>query len=380
MSDMHLMIPGPVEASDEVLTAMGAQTIPHYGPQFLALFHDTIEKLQCLFETQGEVIMVPGPGSAALDAAVGSMIPQGHSVALLNNGFFSTRLGQMAEGYGIKLWTLHAEWGAHIDPDDLRTFLARSIPEAERAGQPIRALLLCHHETSTGVLNPLQAIAATAAEFDLPVIVDAVASWGGVRIPVDEWGLDVVVSVPNKCLAAPPGIAVASVSRRAWEMAAANPSKHGWYLDLRTWRYYIDEWAWHPYPTTMPTNNIAALNRALVEVFAIGVDAFRQTFLDAAARTRAGMADLGFALFPKPEYAAPLVTALRGQPGVDLDDMLKYLREQHNMMLGGGIADLHGKIFRVGHMGKAKAPQVVDALLAATAQYLREKAPAVSID
>jgi alanine-glyoxylate transaminase/serine-glyoxylate transaminase/serine-pyruvate transaminase len=369
------MIPGPVEAEDSVLEALGQQTIPHYGPQFMALFHDTLEKLQCLFETQGEVIMMPGPGSGALDAALGSLVPGGDGVAVLESGFFGRRLVSMAEAYGLQPHVLTTPWGRHIDPDDVRAFLRQEVGRAAQDGHPLRALALCHHETSTGVLNPLREIAAVAAEFNLAVIVDAVASWGGVRIPVDEWGIDVCVSVPNKCLAAPPGLAVASVSQRAWDMAAHNPSKHGWYLDLRTWRQYIDMWDWHPYPTTMPTNNIAALNQALVNVFDEGVDAFRASFAAAAERARTGLGRLGFTLYPDPAYAAPVVTALNGQPGVDLDAMLRYLREEHGMMLGGGIAELHGRIFRVGHMGLARRIEVVDALIAAVAEYLHEHAP-----
>jgi len=375
VGNMRLLIPGPVEAEDSVLDALSAQTIPHYGPVFMALFHDTTEKLQRLFETKGDVIMVPGPGTAAIDAAVGSLIMPGSSAVVVNNGFFGTRLAQITRAYGVHVHELRAPWGQPVLASDLRALLKDVQPKAERDGAPVHALVLVHHETSTGVLNPLEELASAGREHGLAVIVDAVASWGGVRIPVDAWGIDACISVGNKCLGAPPGVAVAAISERAWQMAAENPAPHGWYLNLKTWRYYMDEWDWHPYPTTMPTNNIAALNRALGNVFDKGVDEFRVGFTAAAERARAGLGRLGFTLFPEPGYAAPVISAMNGQPGVDLNDMLRYLRDERGYMLGGGIADLHGKIFRVGHMGLARMPEVVDGLIEATADYLSERAP-----
>lgn len=377
MTEVRLMIPGPVEAEDSVLSVIGEQTLPHYGPLWMPLFEETVSLLKQLFMTQGDVIVMPGPGSAALDAAVASLVPQGASACVLDNGFFGMRATQIIEANGIHPWVVKAPWGRHVDPADVRTSLRDWIPQAKRAGQPIRALVMIHHETSTGVLNPLRDIAAVAHEFDLPLIVDAVASLGGVPVAVDEWGIDVCVSVPNKCLGVPPGVALMAVSPRAWELAKSNPSRHGWYLDLRTWRWYIDNWGdWHPYPTTLPTNNIVALHQGLKDIFAGGLEAHFAAFQRAAAQAREGMAALGFTLFPEPQYAAPPISAFNARPDVDTGDLLRYLLHEHGLMVSGGLAELKGKIFRVGHMGRAREPQVVSALLEATRIYLTEHAPA----
>jgi len=370
----RLLIPGPVEAEDDVLEALGAQTLPHYGALWMRLFNETTDYLQRLFQTQGNVLMIPGPGTAAFEAALGSMVPRGEGVVVLDNGFFGARIRQIAERYGIHPWAVEVPWGKAIDPDDLRRDLPGLIQQARDAGKPIRALVVVHHETSTGVLNPLQPIASVAHEFDLPVIVDAIASFGGVPIDVDGWGLDACVGVPNKCVGAPPGVGLLALSERAWQMAEANPAPHGWYLDLRTWRWYIENWGdWHPYPTTMPTNNIAALHAALKGIFATGPEQHFGSIAWAADCTRHGMQEMGFRLYPDPQYAAPVISALTPPAHIDPDGLRVYLVKEHGLMVSGGLGDLKGKILRVGHIGQARRPEIVEALLEGTRQYLAEK-------
>jgi alanine-glyoxylate transaminase/serine-glyoxylate transaminase/serine-pyruvate transaminase len=368
------LIPGPVEADETVLEAIGEQILPHYGPQWMALFNETTDLLRKLYGTTGDVLMIPGPGSAAIDGAVASLVPRGESVFIPSNGFFGQRFRQIVEASGIHAEGIDMPWGKHIDPEDLCVALKEAIPRAEAAGRPIRAVALVHHETSTGVLNPLESLAAVVKSFDLALIVDAVASFGGVPIAFDDWGIDVCVGVPNKCLAAPPGVALTAISPRAWAMVDANPSKRGWYLDLATWRWYIENWGdWHPYPTTMPTSNIVAVHRAVKNIFEMGVEAFYQTFRKAAAAVRTGMAELGFTLYPELSYAAPVISALNARPDFAIGEMLAYLRDERGLMLSGGLVDLRGKIFRVGHMGPVKAPEVISALLSATRDFLTQK-------
>lgn len=374
MSDLRLMIPGPVGVSRDVLDALAEPTLPHYGANWMPLFDETIDLLKRLFETRGDVLIMPGPGTSALEAAMTSLVPRGDGVCIPDNGFFGMRATQVAEACGLRTWPVKAAWGEPIQPGDLRARLEALIPQAEREGTPIRAVLIVHHETSTGVLNPLEGLAVVAQEFGLAVIVDAVASFGGIRIPVDTWGIDACVSVANKCLAVPPGVALMTISPRAWAMAKVNTKPHGWYHDLRTWAWYIENWAdWHPYPTTLPTNNIVALNRVLKDIFEVGLDAHFASFRDTAARVREGMAELGFGMLPDEAYAAPMISALTAREGVDIGEMLAYLLNEHNLMLSGGLGDLKGKIFRVGHMGEARKPEVIDALLGAVRGYLTKK-------
>lgn len=370
---IRMMIPGPVEAEDNVLAAIGSQTQPHYGAQWIDLHNRTIAHLKRLFNTRHDVLLMPGPGTLAFEAALSSLVPRGDSIVVLNNGFFGDRSVQIIEACGIHALQIKALWGQPFDPDDVREQLETLLPQAEEDGHTARAIVIIHHETSTGMLNSLADLTPVAREFGLAVIVDAVASLGGVPMKMDEWGIDACMSVPNKCLGAPPGVAMMALSPRAWEMAEANPSKHGWYLDLNTWHWYAENWGnWHPTPTTMSSNNVLAVLTALENIEAMGVDKHFESFEWAADCLREGMAELGFRLFPAPEVAAPIISAFKRRPDINSADYRDYLLQVHGIMIGGGLGELKTDVIRVGHMGRAKDPANVEALLEATRAYLDE--------
>src|SRR5262249_44633963 len=155
-----------------------------------------------------------------------------------------------------------------------------------------------------------------------------------------------------KCIAAVPGVALMSVSERAWDIALSNPGKHAWYYDLRTWAIYRDEWAsWHPYPTTLPTNIIVALHQALLDIFDTGLDVWIASHAEAARKVRQGMSAMGFSMMPDPAFAAPTITAFLTRPDVEASALAHTLLQDHGIVISGGLDELAGKIFRVGHMG-----------------------------
>lgn len=362
---VKLMIPGPVDVEDDVLDALARPLLPHYGPLWMPVYHEAIERLQWLFGTHSTLYMLPGPGSAALDAAFGSMMRTGDRVLVAANGFFGRRNRTMARGYGLEICAVDGPLDRPLDPEEIRKRLL-----AERG---VRALVLVHLETSTGVLNPLRDIAAVAREFDVPLIVDAVSSLGGVPLPVDEWGIDVCVTVVNKALACPPAIAPISISPRAWDQIdRAGDSHHGWYLDLRVWRDYAERWgSWHPTPTTLPTNNIVAAVASLRLIAARGLEAHYRQFVEAAQFVRAGLRRLGFALFTDEAHTSPLITAVRERPEFDIEKMRQYLMDEWGVMISGGLDDLHGRIFRIGHIGRASSPEYGRLLLEGIEAYMR---------
>jgi alanine-glyoxylate transaminase/serine-glyoxylate transaminase/serine-pyruvate transaminase len=215
------MIPGPVDAEDDVLAAMAEPTLPHYGKVWLAVYNETTSLLKQLFGTRHDMLIMSGPGTVGLEAAMGSLLRPGDAVLIPHNGFFGRRMGVVARGLGLDVRTVEGPLRQALDPEAVREALARQ-PEIE-------ALVIVHLETSTGVLNPLRELAAVAHERNVPIIVDAVSSLGGVPLPVDEWGIDVCATVANKCLACPPGMALVSVRPPAWEKMAAKPERaHGW--------------------------------------------------------------------------------------------------------------------------------------------------------
>jgi len=359
------MIPGPVDVEEDVLDALAQPLIPHYGPQWMPIYNEVVARLKQLFGTQQSLFLIPGPGTAALDAALGSLMRSGDKVVVASNGFFGRRTMAIARGYGLEVCAVEGPLERPLDPDAIRKRLV-----AERDAQ---ALVVVHLETSTGVLNPLPEIAAVARELEVPIIVDAVSSLGGVPLPVDQWGIDVCVTVINKCLACPPAVAPISISQRAWDQIDRKGDRsHGWYLDLRVWRDYAVNWAsWHPYPTTLPTNNIVAALASLRQIEARGLEAHYQSFVQAAQMVRAGLKRLGFGLFADEACTSPLITAVRGRPDLDIEDLRRYLMAEWQVMVSGGLDELHGKIFRVGHIGRASSAEYGELLLEGIEAYLR---------
>ena len=364
-TDKHvrLMIPGPVDVEDDILAALAEPVLPHYGQIWLPIYQETLGRLKQVFGTQNDLFMIPGAGTTALEGAMSSLMRTGDKVLVPHNGFFGRRMGTVAQGWGLEVIPVEAPTGQPLDPQAIRRRLA--------AEPGVQAVVVVHLETSTGVLNPLQEIAAVTNELGVPIIVDAVSSLGGVPLPVDEWGIDVCVTVINKCLACPPGVAPISVGRRAWEQIERKGDRgHGWYLNLETWRWYAANWPWHPTPVTLPTNNIVALLASLRQIMTDGLEAHYARFAKAAHRVREGLKRMGFEMFAADEYASPLITAVHVLPGMDASDFQKYLLREHQILISGGLDDLFGKIFRVGHIGKAASPDYVKAFLAGVEAYL----------
>jgi alanine-glyoxylate transaminase/serine-glyoxylate transaminase/serine-pyruvate transaminase len=185
-----------------------------------------------------------------------------------------------------------------------------------------------HHETSTGVINPVEPICRAANEAGALTIIDAISSLAGTELAVDDWGVDLCATVANKGLAAPPGLSAITVSERAWEAIDNNPDTRGWYLDLRTWRRYDGNWGdWHPYPTTVSTGILAAVDMSLRMVLAEGLDGRIVRTRDAASRVREGLRRLGFRMFVDDDYASPITTVVYPHPDLPVGEMIIELRE-----------------------------------------------------
>ena len=360
-----LYIPGPCEVDEEVLTAMAQPTPRHYGPEWLEVYHDVIGMLKQVFGTRNDLFMVPAAGSALLDMAFGSLLADGETLVVGMNGFFGERMGAIAESHGLRVVPFTAPLGQPLDPEELRRVL-RENPAA-------RAVAVVHHETATTVMNPVRELTEVAHQAGLPIIVDAVSSLGGVPLPVDEWGIDVCVTVANKCLECPPGLAFISVSPQAWEWVDRNESRHGWYLNLRTWRWYAGNWgAWHPTPVTMPTNNVLGLRVSLRRILAEGLEAHFARYRWASQAVRRGLEAVGFEMFvPEGPTASPIATAVKARPEFTVRELMDYLAHEHGILISGGLESLAGKIFRVGHMGKAATRPFVMEFLFAVEEFLR---------
>jgi alanine-glyoxylate transaminase/serine-glyoxylate transaminase/serine-pyruvate transaminase len=359
-----LLIPGPVSVEADVQEALGRPVPAHYGPAWTATYHRLQERLARLFGTEGRVFLLFGPGSAGIEMSFGSTLARGDEVVVASNGRFGERLITIAEGIGLTVHPVRVE--GH------RPLQRAAVEAALEAHPAARAFAVVHTETSTGVRNPVEELCPAAHERGVLTVVDAVASLGGLAIHMDEWGIDLCVSVVNKAVAAPVGVAPVAVAPRVWEAVDdGRPKAAGWYLNLATWRDYDEGWeSWHPHPTTMPSNVVEALDVATARIERVGIEEYLARQARASGRVRQGLRELGFSLLTPDEDAAPVVTAARVPEAMDVADYETWLASEHGMHIGGGLGELEGRIFRVGHMGRAADPDVVDRYLRATADYL----------
>ncbi|GAB4125044.1 MAG: alanine--glyoxylate aminotransferase family protein [Roseiflexaceae bacterium] len=361
----RLLIPGPVDMEDDIREMLGSQAIPHYGTEWAAIYQRAVAGLKTLFGTDGAVYPIVGSGSAGLDAGIGSLFAPGQRILIVRNGYFGNRLYDIALAHGLEVVSVEAPWGQAV--------AAEAVGEALDQADNLVGVAMVHAETSTGVLNPVEAIAGLANQRGLAVMVDAITGLGGAELKVDAWGIDVCVSASQKALAAPAGMAPIAVSKKGWAFMDANPVGPGsWYLNLRTWRSYAEESPdWHPHPVTIPTGTLRALELRVSQVVAMGIDAYIARHVRAARRFRAGLVELDLRPFVDEAIATPQVTSVELPAGVDAKEILTGLRERHSFLATGGIGALSGRILRIGHMGKGATDAYVDDALAALADVLR---------
>jgi alanine-glyoxylate transaminase/serine-glyoxylate transaminase/serine-pyruvate transaminase len=280
---------------------------------------------------------------------------------------------EILEANGVVAIPVEAALGKPLDPADFERVLS--------ADPSIVAAVAIHLETSTAVLNPVREIAQVARNHNRLFMVDGVSALAGTKFRMDEWNVDLCVSASQKGLSAAPGIAVIAVGPRAWERIASQPEHpRSWYLDLRRWQWYVENWGnWHPFPVTMPTSIILGMRAALQTLLNEGLENRIKHYEALAARLRDGVEALGLTLFAPRSLMAPVLTAVNCPPGVTSGELVKYLIEEHHIQIAGGFGPFRDSVFRVGHMGNALAEQDIDALLTALRHFLAERAPAANL-
>lgn len=350
---MQLRIPGPTPLPDEILNAMTRQMINHRGPQFAEMIHRATAILKDMFQTQGDVFLLTCSGTGGMEAAIVNTLSPGDKVLVLANGFFGERFADIAEVFGAKALRLRFEWGQAVDPEAVRQALSQDTE--------IKAVLVTHNETSTGVTNDLASISAVVREYEKLLIVDAISSLGAIDLPTDAWGCDVVVTASQKGWMAPPGLAMVSVSEKAWK-ANAEARMPRYYWDFAQAKKFLEEKGQTPWTPALTT--IYALAAALELFQREGLENIVARHARIGAKAREGVKSLGLSLFPEDSCASNTVTAVRAPEGLDVKKLLKILREEHNVVLAGGQQRLDGKIFRIGHLGHV-TEEDIDAVIEA---------------
>ena len=355
---MNLRIPGPIPVPDDILKEMSRPMINHRGPEFKEILYRVTDRLKQVFETSGDVYILSMSGTGAMEAAVVNTLSPGDTVLCASAGAFGDRFGQIAGVYGAEVTGLTFPLGQAVDPDGVRDAL-RSDPD-------IKAVLVVHNETSTGVTNPLEEIAKVVkGEFDRLLLVDGISSVCSLPLSTDAWGCDVVATASQKGWMLPPGLAFVSFSERAWE-AHAEASMPRFYLDLSMYKRYFE--IGQP-PYTPAVSVMFALDLALEKLLKEGMNSVFRRHAEVGEATRSGLKEQGLTLFADEAVASNTVTAVNIPDGVDGGRLLSLMREEHGVVLAGGQQSLNGKIFRIGHMGYTTSEDI-GGVLAALAELL----------
>jgi aspartate aminotransferase-like enzyme len=348
-----LFIPGPVTVPEQVLAAMSKPLIDHRGPQFAALAQRIDEGLRPIFGTrEAEIVLLGSSGTGGLEAAVASTFSPGDVVLAAPVGVFGRRLVAIAQTYGITVDVLDTDLGYALDADALAEKLRADTQRR------YKGILLTHNETSTGVQNDMASVAPVVREHGALTIVDSVSGMGATQFAMDEWGYDVVVSASQKVLAAPPGVAMVAVSRRAWKAIEASKTPR-FYFDLLKAREFARA---GQTPWTPPVSVLFALDAALQHYHAEGAQHVWHRHAMYAHAIRAAFSALDLGVFSQPGAHSVTVVAGNVPQGVEAATLLRKMREERGVSLSGGQLELKGKIIRMGTMGDVSQTDVLGAL------------------
>jgi len=351
------MGPGPSDVHPRVLRAMATPLVGHLDPEFLVVMDDIKFMVQETLKTKNELtFVVSAPGSAGMETCLVNLLEPGDEAVICINGVFGTRLADIAERCGAKVIKVEADWGKTIDPKAVKKALASCNP---------KLLAIVHAETSTGVLQPLEEISKLTKNAGALLVVDAVTSYCGTHLKVDEWGIDALYSGSQKCLSAPPGLSPVTFSQAAIDVLDRRKTKvQSWFLDLTLVKNY---WAGakRAYHHTAPISAMYAMREALRIVMEEGLENRFARHQKNHELLRDGLESLGFEFLVEKQHRLPMLNAVRIPEGVNDVEVRKQLLEKYNIEIGGGLGPFAGKIWRIGLMGESSNANHVNMLLAA---------------
>jgi alanine-glyoxylate transaminase/serine-glyoxylate transaminase/serine-pyruvate transaminase len=356
-----LLGPGPSMLAPSVQAALSRPLVGHMDPTLFPILDAVSARLRETFQTANELTLaVSGTGTAGMEACLDHTLAPGDRIVVASAGYFALRIAELARRAGAEVVLVEAPWGRAVDPTDVERALGQS---------PARAVAAVQVETSTGVLQPVDAIAQIAHAHGAVCLVDAVASLGGIDLPVDRWGIDVCYSGTQKCLSAPPGLAPVTVNGAARERTATKAAR-SFYLDLELlWQYWAPP---HAYHHTISVPLIYALDAALRLVAEEGLSARVARHRRNAEALWTGLETLGLTLLVPPAVRAPTVTTVVVPDGIDEAAVRSRLLAEYEIEIAGGLGPLRGRIWRIGLMGQSSQARYVLLLLAALETILSD--------
>lgn len=344
----YLLAPGPVPVPPKVLAAMSEPIIHHRAPAFVKVLEEIRGGLKFLFQTKNEVLILASSGTGAMEGAVTNTLCKGDTSLVVRAGKFGERWAEICEAYGVKPICIDVPWGQAVDP--------KLIAQELEKNPTIRAVFIQASETSTGVMHPIREIAEIVKKYDNTLlVVDAISGIGVFDLPVDKWGLDVVVSGSQKAFMLPPGLAFVTLSDKALSFVEKSDIPKYYFNFKKELKKLVKD---NETNFTPAVSLIMGLREALNMIKEDGLEKVFKRHARLADATRAAAKALGLELYA-PDSPSNAVTAIKAPAGIDGQKIVKILRDKHNITIAGGQSEAKGKIFRIAHMGYLDAYDII---------------------
>jgi aspartate aminotransferase-like enzyme len=349
---LMLMIPGPTPVPEQVLLALAKSPIGHRSGDFTKIMADVTAKLKWIHQTTNDVLILTASGTGVMEAGIINFLSKGDRVLVGENGKFGERWGEVCDAYGINTERVKAAWGQPLDPEVFRQILEADTEKS------IKAVIITHSETSTGVVNDLETINRyVKAHGKALIIVDAVTSLGAMQVPIDAWGLDVVASGSQKGYMIPPGLGFVAVGEKAWE-AYKTANLPRYYFDLGKARKDAKK---DSTPFTTSVNMVVALQVALKMMQAEGLENIFARHIRHRNATRAAAKAMGLELYAADSCASASITAIATP---DAEKIRSTIKKHFDIVMAGGQDHLNGSVFRIGHLGFVSDRDILTAMAA----------------
>lgn len=339
MKPYRLRLPGPTTVPERVRAATACPVVSHRGPEFRRALARCEELLQPIAGTRNRTLFFASSGTGMMEAALVNVLGAGERVLIAGHGQFGERFAAIARSMGIAVDPLEIPWGCAPDAADIASRLAAA---------DYRAVVVVHNESSTGVVADLAAIGAVVRQTPALLVVDSVSGLGGIEMRQDEWGIDVLLGASQKALMCPPGLGIASVSAKAWEVVNRVDGLPRYYWDFRKAAASAES---SETPFTAPVSLVFGLREALEMIHEEGLPHVLARHRRLADELRAGCAALGLPGFPSAPLISNTVVCLAVPDGLDGGDIVRGMYQRHNTVIAGSRNKLKGRVIRIGTMG-----------------------------
>lgn len=368
-----LLIPGPTPVIDEIYDAMAMETRGHTDSRFVEVYKNAIEQTKQLFQTDGEVFVIAGTGTLAMEMAIVNTVGKGENLLVLSHGYFGDRFTQLARAYDIHVDVLQSEWGQQIDP---------STVEKALENKQYKAVTITHADTSTGVVSDLDTLVPIIKKAGSLVILDGVVATAALDESMSktyghpDYKLDVVLTGSQKAIGMPPGLAIVAFNKTALKAREDLGQIPAYYCDIKNWQPIMEDPS--RYFATPPVNLIYAYNEALKIVLKEGMETREKRHIAYGRGIRAAMRAYGMEPLANEDVAAPTLSCILYPEGVD-DATFRNALALRGIIVAGSLAHLAGKAFRMGHMGNT-TPEMLEKAVQVIGEVLQEQGLSVNIE